>query len=216
MWHFLTSLISPENHRMSYISVRREYLTLQSFKGIYTYFCGCTQRVTQFKPECIIYTIKAERVETILTQWETYTSLTKYPPVSSRPLTKGKILLHIYTILYYKGRKSWKQFSPKGKHTHLSQRTHLSARDVSQKERFRKTKIFALSKMFLPQRLFSHPARPYLPSGTHSRESWLVCFFSHRAQSQMLWPFYFLDFPFHLNAFLTKALLVYFFPWFPG
>jgi hypothetical protein len=66
--------------------------------------------------------------------------------------------------LYYKSWVNWKQFSPEGKRTHLSQKTHRL--DPPKMER-RKTKWRRNRKIknVSPQNtIFSHPPHPYPPT----------------------------------------------------
>jgi hypothetical protein len=71
--------------------------------------------------------------------------------------------------LYYKGRNIWEQFSPNVKHTHPSQRTHMSGEthpkeldETWDSQIFRFSKMFPLkTKFFCYQaRLFTHPCVP--------------------------------------------------------
>jgi hypothetical protein len=94
-----------------------------------------------------------------------------------------KISLH----LYYKGRNIWEQFSPNVKHTHPSQRTHMSGEahpkeldETWDSQIFRFSKMFPLkTKFFCYQaQLFTHPCVPAPWFVASSRVyTFLVCTF---------------------------------------
>jgi hypothetical protein len=86
----------------------------------------------------------------------------KYCPIIYLDINYGS------TSLYYKGRKNWEQFSPNVKHTHHSQRTHVSGKaHPKELDETWDSQIFRYSKMFPPKsanffhREASLPARAY-------------------------------------------------------